>query len=97
MMSKSCHASQRRIGRQKFIPASLIILLRVQCFKIMANCRTRESVSTYVRTIRVFSSARVLLTFMSHARPSSGSHILTMGTLAAEMQTTFSMPPTLIG
>ncbi len=41
----------------------------------------------------MFSSAKVLLTFMSQAKPSSGSQIFTMGTLAAEMQTTFSMPP----
>ena len=43
--------------------------------------------------MRVFSRAKGLLTFMSHARLSSGSQILTMGTLADLIQTTFCMPP----
>jgi hypothetical protein len=59
---------------------------------IMASGRTRSSILTYVRIIRVFSRASVLLTFMSQAKFSSGSHIFTMGTLADETQTTFSMP-----
>lgn len=42
--------------------------------------------------MRVFSRARVLLTFMSQESSSSGSHILTMGTLADETQTTFCIP-----
>lgn len=42
--------------------------------------------------MRVFSSASVLLTFMSQASFSSGSHILTIGTLAEGTQTTRSMP-----
>jgi hypothetical protein len=67
-------------------------LFRVQYLMIMASGRTLESISIYVRTILVFSSASVLLTFMSQARPSSGSQILTMGTFAAEMHTTFFMP-----
>ena len=69
-----------------------MILLRVQYLMIMARGRTRSSIPTYVRIIRVFSSASVLLTFMSQARFSSGSQIFTMGTFADETQTTFSMP-----
>ena len=42
--------------------------------------------------MRVFSKASVLLTFMSQARFSSGSQILTIGTLADETHTTFCMP-----
>jgi len=59
---------------------------------IIAKGRTLLSISTYVRTMRVFSSATVLLTFISHARFNSGSHILTIGTLADETHITFSMP-----
>lgn len=69
-----------------------MILLRVQYLMIMARGRTRSSILTYVRIIRVFSNASVLLTFMSQARFSSGSQIFTMGTFADETQTTFSMP-----
>jgi hypothetical protein len=69
-----------------------MILLRVQYLMMMAKGRTRSSMLTYVRTMRVFSRANVLLTFMSHASFSSGSQILTIGTLAEETQTTFSMP-----
>jgi hypothetical protein len=42
--------------------------------------------------MRVFSSANVLWTFMSHASFSSGSQIFTIGTFADETQTTFSIP-----
>lgn len=74
------------------LPASFRILRFVQCFTIMAKGRMRSSISMYVRIIRVFSKAKVLFTFMSHARRSSGSQIFTMGTLACETQTTRSMP-----
>lgn len=76
----------------QFLPASLTILLFVQCLMIIASGRTLVSISTYVLIILVFSSARVLLTFMSHARHNSGSQIFTIGTLAVETQITFSIP-----
>lgn len=79
-----------------FLPASFTILLFVQCLMIIARGRTRGSISTYVFTIRVFSNAKVLLTFMSHARPSCGSNILTIGTLAVDTQMTLVMPPVLV-
>lgn len=75
-------------------PASLINLRFVQCFTTMAKGRTRGSISTYVLIMRVFSSANVLLTFISHASFSSGSHIRTMGTLALDTQMTFCIPST---
>lgn len=39
----------------------------------------------------------MLLTFISQARPSSGSQILTIGTFAAEIQTTFFIPSVKVG
>lgn len=88
-------AQATRVGRDGSVsPASLRILLRVQYLMIMASCRTRSSMPTYVRTIRVFSRAGVLLMFISQARFKSGSQILTIGTLAEDTHTTFSIPST---
>jgi hypothetical protein len=42
--------------------------------------------------MRVFSRAGVLLTFISQASFKSGSQILTIGTLAEDTHTTFSIP-----
>ena len=74
------------------LPASFRIRRLVQFLMIIAKGRTRSSISTYVLIIRVFSRARVLFTFKSHASSSSGSHVLTMGTLAWGTQTTRSIP-----
>ena len=79
-------------GASCYIPASFSIRRLVQYFIIIARGRTRSSISTYVLIIRVFSRARVLFTFISQANRSSGSHILTIGTLAWDTQTTRSMP-----
>lgn len=76
------------------LPASFSNLCLVQCLMIFANGRTRSSNCTYVLIMRVFSSAKGLLTLMSHASCSSGSQHFTIGTLAAALQTTFSMPST---
>ena len=76
-----------------YSPASFKMRRFVQCFMIIARGRTRSSASTYVLIIRVFSSADVLLTFISQATCSSGSHILTIGTFAWETHTTRSIPP----
>lgn len=43
--------------------------------------------------MRVFSKANVLFTFISQAMLSSGSRILTIGTLAVDTQMTSFMPP----
>lgn len=76
----------------QYSPASLSIRLLVQYLMILASGRTRSSICTYVRTMRVFSSAIGLLTFRSHANLSSGSQHFTIGTFAEALQTIFSMP-----
>ena len=83
---------QVRVRKKEHLPASFRTLRFVQYLIIIANGRMRSSISTYVRIMRVFSKANVLLTFMSHASRSSGSQIFTMGTFAWETHTTRSMP-----
>ena len=79
-------------GFKLYLPASFSSLLFVQYLMIFAKGRTRSSNWTYVLIIRVFSRAKGLLTLISHAKLSTGSQHLTIGTLATALQTTFSMP-----
>lgn len=88
----SINFNARKAAVAHYLPASLRTRRFVQCLTHIANGRTRSSTSTYVRIIRVFSSARVLLTFISQANRSSGSQILTIGTFAWDTQTTRSIP-----
>lgn len=82
----------RWLGWNVYTPASFSILLFVQYFTILANGRTRSSAWTYVLIILVFSSARGLLTLVSHASCSVGSQNLTMGTFADARQMTSCIP-----